>query len=126
GARPSGYPDADGGRVVVRGSLGVAFEHEGRTHFVDWKSDTLPSYGSEALHRRVDEHYDAQRKLYALAIAKLLGIASEADYEARFGGILYCFLRGFSPEGQGLWAERPSWRELMAWAEDVRTWGRAP
>jgi exodeoxyribonuclease V beta subunit len=123
---PFVYPVSDGGRVLVRGSLDVAFEHEGRTHFVDWKSDTLPSYGAAALERRVGEHYDAQRKLYALAIAKLLGIASEADHEARFGGILYCFLRGFGPEGQGLWAERPSWRELMAWAEDVRTWGRTP
>jgi exodeoxyribonuclease V beta subunit len=123
---PFVYPISPGGRVFVRGSLDLAFEHEGRTYFVDWKSDTLPSYGPEAVQRRVAEHYDAQRKLYALAIAKLLGIAAEAEHEERFGGILYCFLRGFGGAGQGLWSERPSWRELSAWADEVRGWGRTP
>jgi exodeoxyribonuclease V beta subunit len=123
---PFVYPIAQGGRVFVRGSLDLAFEHEGRTYFVDWKSDTLPSYGSEALQRRVADHYDAQRKLYALAIAKLLGISGEPEHEERFGGILYCFLRGFGSAGQGLWSERPSWRELSAWADEVRGWGRTP
>jgi exodeoxyribonuclease V beta subunit len=129
---PFVYPISQGAReprdqgVFVRGSLDLAFEHDGRTYFVDWKSDTLHSYGMEALQRRVADHYDAQRKLYALAIAKLLGIAGEAEHEERFGGILYCFLRGFGGREQGLWSERPSWRELSTWAEEVRAWGKTP
>jgi len=104
----------------VRGSLDLALEHEGLTYFVDWKSDTLSSYAPEAAARHVADHYEEQWRLYALAIVKLLGVASQADYDARFGGFLYCFLRGFDARGAGLWSSRPAFHELLAWDEDLR------
>ncbi len=110
----------------VRGSLDLAFEHQGLTYFADWKSDSLASYSTDALARHVALHYDAQARLYALAVVRLLGVRSRADYEARFGGLLYCFLRGFD-EGGGLWSSRPSWDDLRSWDDDLRArrdWGR--
>ncbi len=110
----------------VRGSLDLAFQHRGLTYFADWKSDSLVSYAPDSLARHVALHYEDQAKLYALAVVRLLGVRSRADHEARFGGLLYCFLRGFDEEG-GLWSSRPSWDDLLAWDESRRArrdWGR--
>jgi exodeoxyribonuclease V beta subunit len=112
-------------RGYVRGSLDLAFEHRGLTYFADWKSDSLASYADDALARHVATHYTDQAMLYALAVVRLLGVRSQAEHEARFGGILYCFLRGFGAE-RGLWSARPSWDEIVAWDEGLRArrdWG---
>jgi len=112
----------------VRGSLDLAFEHRGLIYFVDWKSDTLASYAPDALGRHVAAHYDEQVKLYALAIVRLLGVRTPTAYAARFGGLLYCFLRGFDAEGFGLWSARPDWSEVLGWDEILRArrnWGAA-
>jgi exodeoxyribonuclease V beta subunit len=136
------FPVADA-RVFVRGSLDLAFEHGGRTYFVDWKTDALVSYGSAALGAHVEAHYAEQVHLYALAVVKLLGARTREDYEARFGGLLYCFLRGMETretetrgtetrltetretetrgtetretETRGLWSARPTWDDVLAW-----------
>jgi exodeoxyribonuclease V beta subunit len=109
----------------VRGSLDLAFEHDGLTYFADWKSDSLASYAPDALARHVGAHYLEQAKLYTLAVVRLLGVRSREDHEARFGGLLYCFLRGFG-QGGGLWSSRPGWDEVVAWDESLRSrhpWG---
>jgi exodeoxyribonuclease V beta subunit len=127
------HPPADapaGGAVrvergYVRGSLDLAFDHRGRTYFADWKSDSLASYASDALARHVTAHYGDQAMLYALAVVRLLGIRSRADHDARFGGVLYCFLRGFEGES-GLWSSRPSWDDILRWDGSLRArhdWG---
>jgi exodeoxyribonuclease V beta subunit len=110
----------------VRGSLDLAFEHEGATYFADWKSDSLASYARDALERHVAAHYAEQAKLYALAVVRLLGVRSEAEHEARFGGLFYCFLRGFDG-ASGLWSARPSWAQIVAWDAELRErrdWGQ--
>ena len=105
-------PDA---RVFVRGSLDLAFEHGARTYFADWKTDALASYAAAAVGAHVKSHYAEQAQLYALAIVKLLGVRTRADYETRFGGLLYCYLRGMDGGGQGLWSTRPDWDDVLAW-----------
>jgi exodeoxyribonuclease V beta subunit len=96
----------------LTGSLDALFEHRGRTYVLDWKSNLLPAYGAEALETCVREHYELQVRIYTLAVLAFLGIRDEADYEARFGGALYVFLRGL-PEG--VWNERPAWDEVLHW-----------
>jgi exodeoxyribonuclease V beta subunit len=104
----------EGTEVVVRGSLDLVFEHEGLTYFVDWKSDTLRSYSPDLLGSHVHANYEDQGALYTLAIVKLLGIGTAEEYAARFGGLLYCFLRGFDAPGGGLWTARPTWEQVRA------------
>jgi exodeoxyribonuclease V beta subunit len=124
------YPASDGpahgggvdARVFVRGSLDLAFEMDGLTYFVDWKSDALASYAPSALERRVLDAYGDQFKLYLLATAKLLGVKSEDDYDRRFGGILYLFLRGLDAEGSGCWAVRPAFADVARWTDELRSW----
>jgi exodeoxyribonuclease V beta subunit len=106
--------------AMVRGSIDLAFEHAGATYFVDWKSDSLPSYAPETLGRHVHDHYETQARLYAVAIVKLLGEKTRAHHEARFGGMLYCFLRGLDARGHGVWAARPSWEDVQQWERELR------
>jgi exodeoxyribonuclease V beta subunit len=118
------YPIGEPGYVT--GSLDLAFEHEGMTYFVDWKSDSLRSFDPGALERHVRDHYAEQAKLYTLAIVKLLGLEAREDFERRFGGLLFCFLRGMGGEGSGVWATCPTWNDVLD-AENAlrarRPWG---
>jgi exodeoxyribonuclease V beta subunit len=112
------FPRAAGGadKGFVKGYIDFLFEHEGRTYFGDWKSDLLPDFSPAAVRAHVAANYEEQRQLYALALVKMLGVADEADYEARFGGTVYVFLRAL-PEG--LEIGRPSWAEVQAWEREL-------
>jgi exodeoxyribonuclease V beta subunit len=103
----------------VRGVLDVLFEHRGQVFFADWKSDRLPSYAGETLQRHVAENYDIQIQLYTLAVLRMLGISlsepnASAEYERRFGGLAYVFLRGL-PESGVVFA-RPTFSDVRAWS----------
>jgi exodeoxyribonuclease V beta subunit len=112
------FPAAAGGSDAgfVKGYVDFIFEHEGRTYFGDWKSDLLPDFSAEAVRAHVAANYELQRRLYALALVKMLGISDEADYETRFGGTVYVFLRALPA---GLEIGRPSWDDLQAWEREL-------
>jgi exodeoxyribonuclease V beta subunit len=99
----------------VKGFIDVVLEVEGRLYVLDWKSDDLASHDPDEIDRHVRAHYLLQAEIYAVAAVRMAGIASEEEYEARFGGALYVFLRGLgsSTPGAGQWFRRPSWRELL-------------
>jgi exodeoxyribonuclease V beta subunit len=73
---------------------------------------TTPScYGPAALAEAMAEHhYVLQYHLYTLAWVRHLQHALPGfDYARDFGGVLYLFLRGMSPEhpGSGIYSECP-------------------
>jgi exodeoxyribonuclease V beta subunit len=110
------------GRGFLGGFVDLLFEHEGLTYFLDWKSDSLPRWTADALETHVARNYALQAKLYALALVKMLGVHDAAGYEKRFGGFLYCFLRGMRSPGtgvEGIHARRPAWKEILAWEEEL-------
>jgi exodeoxyribonuclease V beta subunit len=112
------FPATAGGADAgfVKGYVDFIFEHEGRAYFGDWKSDLLPDFSPAAVSAHVAANYELQRRLYALALVKMLGIADEADYEARFGGMVYVFVRAL-PEG--LEIGRPTWTSLLEWEREL-------
>ncbi|HTA18892.1 MAG TPA: UvrD-helicase domain-containing protein [Polyangia bacterium] len=112
------FPAAAGGADAgfVKGYVDFIFEHEGRTYFGDWKSDLLPDFSPEAVRAHVATNYELQRRLYALALVKMLGIADAADYEARFGGTVYVFLRALP---DGLEIGRPSFDDIVRWEREL-------
>ncbi len=114
------FPSAAGGADAgfVKGYVDFIFEHEGRAYFGDWKSDLLPDDSPEAVRAHVATNYELQRRLYALALVKMLGIADEADFDARFGGTVYVFLRLLPA---GLEIGRPTWSELQTWQRELAT-----
>jgi exodeoxyribonuclease V beta subunit len=123
-------------RGYIKGFVDLVIEHEGLVYFADWKSDVLASYQPDALKEHVAEHYDLQAKLYALALVKALQIGSKQEYEARFGGLVYVFLRGLrlaAPEEPAVFFDRPGWADILRYEAQIKTsrssarpWGGRP
>lgn len=99
------------------GSIDVLYEHEGRVYVLDWKTNLLVGYGADELEADVLAHYELQLRIYTLAAVRFLGIASEEDYDARFGGVAYVYLRGL-PSG-GIFHRRPTYAELDGFRADL-------
>lgn len=112
------------GAGFLEGSIDLLFEWRNRTWFLDWKSNVLhPDYGEAACAKVLVEKYELQFRIYTMAACAFLGIEGEADYEARFGGGLYVFLRGL-PDA-GVTVRRPAWAELQSWRRQLR-WDPEP
>ena len=95
-------------RALVRGAIDLVFEHGGRVFWLDWKSDALADFAPEAVARHVRAEYALQADIYSLALSRMLGIAGQADHDARFGGLIYLFLRGTAAH-----VERPTHADLV-------------
>jgi len=109
-------------RGYVKGFIDLVFRNDELMYFADWKGDLLPSYEPAAVAHHVDRHYRLQARIYSLGIVRLLGIRNEREYDARFGGLLYVFLRGVSPTGNGtsgLYFARPSWNEIVTYESEL-------
>jgi exodeoxyribonuclease V beta subunit len=104
-------------RGVVKGFVDLLFEHGGRAYVCDWKGDWLPSWETGAVAAHAERNYAIQARLYTLAVLRLLKIDSEAAHRERFGGVLYCFLRGMRADdaGAGVHFHCPSWQEVLGW-----------
>jgi exodeoxyribonuclease V beta subunit len=110
-------------RGFIKGYVDLVVAHGGLVYFADWKSDVLTSYEPDLLREHVASHYGLQAKLYALALVKALGAHSQADYDARFGGLVYVFLRGLKAAGTEeppVYFERPSWAEILEYELQVK------
>jgi len=94
-------------RGMVRGFMDMVFEHDGKYYLVDWKSNHLGNrpgdYGPDKLARAMERHmYLLQYLLYTVALNRYLCLRVEGyEYDTHFGGVLYVFLRGVSPENGG-------------------------
>ncbi|GAP35231.1 UvrD-helicase domain-containing protein [Piscinibacter sakaiensis] len=114
-------------RGFLHGYIDLVFEHEGRLYVLDWKSNRLGSraadYAPAACAAAMAAHgYHLQGLLYALALHRLIQLRHPGeDPAARFGGVLYLFVRGVRPgwttaSGQpcGVHLHRPSTAQLEA------------
>jgi len=114
--REAGGSDWAAGRGYLKGVVDFVFEHDKRMWFADWKSDHLSDYSSAALKAHVDAHYELQALIYTIGVVRLMRIRDESDYNSRFGGLLYIFLRGIRPDGDGtsgVYFHRRGWNELV-------------
>ncbi len=104
-------------RGLVKGFVDFLFEHQGRIYVCDWKGDGLPAWDSDTVRGHCERNYEIQARLYALAVLRMAGIDGPARFEERFGGVLYCFLRGRRADDQasGLYFRRPDWATLLDW-----------
>ena len=115
-------------RGLVKGFIDYLFEHEGRIYLCDWKGDWLPSWNSDRLRVHCESNYEIQARLYTLAVMRLAGLDDRAGFERRFGGVLYCFLRGMRPgdEQAGTYFRRPDWQTVLDWRAEMlgsQFWG---
>jgi exodeoxyribonuclease V beta subunit len=102
---------------MVNGVIDLVFEHRGRFHIADYKSNFLggrfADYDGDRLRASVYERrYDLQYLLYTLALHRYLRRRlADYDYERHFGGVHYLFLRGMRPETGprcGVFFDRPA------------------
>jgi exodeoxyribonuclease V beta subunit len=115
-------------RGVLVGFADLVFRHAGKVYFADWKSDRLAAYDADTVRRHVEVNYALQAKIYTVGVVRLLGIRDEAGYEARFGGLLYIFLRGIVPDGggtRGICFHRPNWDEVVGYERELMNPERA-
>lgn len=109
-------------RGYFKGFVDFVFEADRGIFFADWKSDNLRSYEPAALAEHVAIHYRLQAAIYTVGVLRWLGIRDAADYEARFGGLLYLFLRGLGARGDpshGVYFHRPQWEEVCRYETDL-------
>ncbi|HEY0884465.1 MAG TPA: exodeoxyribonuclease V subunit beta [Ramlibacter sp.] len=105
--RRYGYPVSSlaFGRLegYLRGFIDLVYEHQGRWHVLDWKSNHLGSsaadYGPQSVHRAMDaQGYHLQYLLYTVALHRYLKQRLRGyDYDWHFGGVHYLFVRGVRP-----------------------------
>ncbi|MGN6790376.1 MAG: PD-(D/E)XK nuclease family protein, partial [Rhodanobacteraceae bacterium] len=93
---------------MLTGIMDLVFEHGGRYHLVDYKTNLLPAYDAGALREAIVTHdYDLQYLLYVLALHRWLGRRLPGyDYEAHMGDAYYLFVRDLT-DGHGVHRDRP-------------------
>lgn len=75
----------------VKGFIDLVFQRGGIYYLADWKTNWLEEYTEEAMDRAMRDHdYYLQAALYGEALRRHLG----AEFESRFGGVYYFFVRG--------------------------------
>lgn len=97
----------------LKGFIDLIFEHNGRYHLLDWKTNRLPNYQPETLaDSMADHHYYLQYHLYSLALDRFLSQRLGNDYrpEQHLGEIFYVYLRGVTTgaPGSGIFRDRLS------------------
>jgi exodeoxyribonuclease V beta subunit len=104
-------------RGAMVGAIDLVFEHEGRFHVLDYKTNALPTlgdYAPTALPAAMDaHHYRFQAFLYTLAVHRHLRqrLRDRYAYATHVGPAIYLFVRaaGLAPDvapGLGLWSQR--------------------
>jgi exodeoxyribonuclease V beta subunit len=98
---------------MLKGFIDLVFEHDGRFHVADYKSNWLgpddESYTADAMRDAILGHrYDLQYALYLFALHRFLRARLPGyDYETHVGGAAYVFLRGLGAATRGVHVERP-------------------
>ncbi|MGN6313545.1 MAG: exodeoxyribonuclease V subunit beta [Rhodanobacteraceae bacterium] len=93
---------------LLTGIMDLVFEHGGRYHLVDYKTNLLPAYDADALREAVAAHdYDLQYLLYVLALHRWLRrVLPGYEYETHVGDVYYLFVRDLE-DGRGVHRDRP-------------------
>lgn len=121
---------------VLNGSLDLLFQNpkDGRHYILDWKTNALDqkmeSFGQAGMEGEMQKNfYHLQYLLYTVAFlhaCKSLAPGwelTEDSYNALFGGVFYCFLRGVtkSPEdASGFYATRPAFELVQALFDELQ------
>ncbi len=98
---------------MLTGFIDLIFEHDGKFHILDWKTNKLNNYSHFALcDAMADHHYYLQYHLYGLALDRFLQSRLGASYdpEKHLGNVYYVFLRGITPgePGSGVFTDQIS------------------
>lgn len=114
--------DSEAFKGFLTGFIDLIFEHDGRYHILDWKTNRLKNpvtqYSDIALcSAMADHHYYLQYHLYTLALDTFLQLRLGDAYqpEKHLGKVYYVFLRGIDPNtpGSGVFSDQLSLERLQ-------------
>ncbi len=93
----------DNSSDLMKGFIDLLFEHEGKIYLLDWKSnylgDEIADYAPEKLQQELaSKDYFKQAAIYVEALKKHF---PEKEFEQKFGGVFYLFLRGLDLQKRG-------------------------
>ena len=115
--------DISGERGYFTGEIDLIFEVDGRIYLADWKSDTRiqgQTYEHDNLAGHVEDNYREQIAVYTTAAMRMLGIEERSDYEEKFGGFFYLFVRGMEPGSKrGQFFERLDWERTEDLSQEL-------
>ncbi|WP_373975157.1 exodeoxyribonuclease V subunit beta [Chitinibacter sp. SCUT-21] len=103
-------------QAYLNGVVDLVCQYQGRYFIADYKSnflgDNVADYSHAALTEAMgDAHYYLQYLLYVIAWHRHMKsrLGERYDYENDFGGVLYLFIRGMHPQGNGngVWFDKP-------------------
>ncbi|HCL57209.1 MAG TPA: hypothetical protein DHW82_09415 [Spirochaetia bacterium] len=95
------YSFPAGIKTYLNGFIDLIFFWEGKYYLADWKTNYLESYEGEPFYHLVVSEYELQYEIYVFALDLWLsGNIKNYDFKKNFGGVLYLYLRGISPETQ--------------------------
>ncbi len=96
------------------GYMDLVFKLDQQYYVLDWKSNSLDSYGPLALARSMEEsQYNLQAMIYALALhGWLKSKIPNYDPHKHFGGVFYIYMRGMDDKGNGCYFQKPSLEDL--------------
>ncbi len=97
----------------MSGKIDLVFEHRGRFHVLDYKSNWLgervTDYSGKALDLAMDAHaYRLQALLYSVAVQRYLRQrVTQYDAATHLGAAIYLFVRATQlAPGAGVWQQR--------------------
>ena len=103
-SRQVGSLDFQQVKGMLKGFIDLTFEYNGQWYVLDYKSNWLGAkmedYSKTQMTQAMMDHrYDLQYQLYSLALHRLLKQRiADYDYNRHFGGVIYLFLRGVTPD----------------------------
>ena len=109
-------------RGYLTGFIDLVCEFGGKYYIIDYKTnflgDTLADYQADKLIAAMQAHnYGLQYWIYTLVLHRhLQNLLPEYRYHHHFGGIMYLFVRGMTPDipGSGVFATRPDYEKVLA------------
>lgn len=104
----------------LTGFIDLICEYKGLYYVMDYKTNSLPDYTSDALTHAMREHnYGLQYWIYTVVLHLYLqNRLPDYDYETHFGGVYYLFVRGMQPDKpmSGVYRDRPELDKVEALA----------
>ena len=108
-------------RGFLTGFIDLICQHNGKFYLIDYKSNTLENYDTEALVYAMRGHnYGLQYWIYSVVLHQYLkDRVAGYHYETHFGGVLYLFVRGMNKavDDSGVYHAKPAFSEIKKLAE---------
>lgn len=109
-------------RGYLTGFVDLICEYGGKYYILDYKTnflgESMADYGPDKLVAAMQSHnYGLQYWIYTLVLHRhLQNLMPEYSYKQHFGGVMYLFVRGMSPDisGSGVFSTLPDYDKLLA------------